>query len=90
MAHGLVWYIERPGSPARNYPAGSRYQIGEVPIQRSVEQLIRVIEAAAVVKDRPGEHRLDDFITFGGPCYGADIRQLLRGKLANYRYRLSR
>ena len=74
MAHRKVWVSSKKLS------CRFRYQIREVTIQRSVEQLIRVIETAVVVKDRPGEHWLDDFITFNNPCWGAVIRQLLKGK----------
>lgn len=80
-------HIEMTREPGRDYPATSKYQPEEPALQMSLDQLARVKSAAEEISDKMGAHFYDDFAIFNGPCYGALIKQLLRAKIANFRYR---
>ncbi|MGI0130395.1 MAG: hypothetical protein ACREDE_07995, partial [Thermoplasmata archaeon] len=60
------------------------------PLALPVERLAAVRVAAVSVANRPGAHFFEDFAIFHGPSSGAMLKELLRGKLWNLRYRWGR
>jgi len=84
----LGGHLEMTDRAGRDYPYGSRYQPRERPLPMARERLIAVRDAAVSVADRPGAHAFEDFVLFSLPSTGAVLRQLLRGKLWNLRWRL--
>lgn len=87
VSHVMGSHIEMTLDPGRDYPVTTRYQPREPPLQMSLEQLESVKNAAEEVSGKPGAHVFDDFIIFNGPSYGAVIKQLLRGRVENFRHR---
>lgn len=78
VSHVLGCHIEMTTSAGRDYPIGSTYQPHEPPLAMTVEQLVRVRDAAHEVAARPGVHRYDDFIIFHGRCTTEVLRQIAR------------
>lgn len=83
-------HVEMTRTPGKDYPATARYQPEEPPLQMSVDQLIKVKNAASSVKDKHGAHVFEDFIIFNGPSYGAMLKQLIRARIFNLMYKLGR
>ncbi len=84
----LGCHIEMTRTPRRDYPATTKYQPHEPPLEMSVAQLVRVRDAAVSVANRPGAHLFDDFMIFNGPCAGAMVRQLIRAAWGNFHHHL--
>jgi hydroxyacylglutathione hydrolase len=78
-------HIEMTREPGRDYPIATRYQPQELPLPMHADRLEAVRAAAASVRDRPGVHAFDDFLIYNGPCTGASLRGLIRGKIGNVR-----
>ncbi len=81
-------HVEMSRKPRHDYPATARFQPDEPQLQMSVGQLETLMKAAEEVKNKPGAHKFNDFIIFNGPCYGAVVKQLIRGIFYNLKYRL--
>jgi hydroxyacylglutathione hydrolase len=88
VTHVLGAHIEMTQWPGRDYPIGAKYQPHERPLPLPVERLTDVRLAAKSAAARPGAYWFDDFVIFNGPCIGPVVRQLVRGKFWNLRYRL--
>jgi len=78
VTHVMGCHIEMSSTPRRDYPIGTRYQPAEPPLQMTMDQLLRVRDAARSAAARPGVHPFDDFIIYNGPCRAAVLRQLAR------------
>jgi hydroxyacylglutathione hydrolase len=85
ITHVMGCHIEMTTTPGRDYPAGTRYQPDEPPLQMTPRQLRDVAVAAAAVKDRPGAHRFDDVIIFNGRCVPELLKQMARLLVAKVR-----
>ncbi len=90
VTYVLGCHIEMSRQPGRDYPIGSTYQPDEPPLQLSVDQLVRVLEAARHVAYRPGPSWFDDFVIFNGPCTLETVRQLARSWWQGFRNELRR
>ncbi len=86
----LGGHVEMSDRPFRDYPVGARYQPHEKPLTMTVDRLKAVRDAAEAVKSRPGAHAFEDFAIYNGPSTGALLKQILRGKFWNLRYRFGR
>jgi hydroxyacylglutathione hydrolase len=84
----LGGHVEMRRAAGRDYPIGARYQPEERPLPMPADRLAAIHSAATSVRDRRGAYAFDDFELFHLPCTGAVLRQLVRGKLGNLRYRL--
>ena len=56
----------------------------------TLSQLISVRDAAESVQNHPGVHVFNDFIIFNGPCYRANIKQVIKAAWLNLKHRLNR
>jgi hydroxyacylglutathione hydrolase len=88
VSHIMGCHIEMTRTPRKDYPATTKYQPDEPPLQMTVGQLVSARDAAVSVQGRPGRHVFDDFSIFNGPCYGAVLIQLARAFLGNLRYEI--
>lgn len=83
VSHVMGCHIEMTRVPRKDYPATTKYQPDEPPLQMTVSQLASVRDAALSVKDKPGAHYFDDFAIYNGQCTGAVTKQLIRAALRN-------
>lgn len=86
ITHVMGCHIEMTRTSGKDYPATTRYQPNEPPLQMALKQLTAVRDAAESVRTKPGAHTFNDFIIFNGPCHGAMVRQLIRAKWSNLLY----
>jgi hydroxyacylglutathione hydrolase len=84
----LGGHVEMTRTAGRDYPLGARYQPEERPLPLPADRLAAIRSAAVSVAHRPGAYAFEDFMIFHLPCTGALLRQSVRGKLWNLRYRL--
>jgi len=82
-------HIEMTSTPGRDYPIGATWQPNEAALQMTVDQLVAVRDAAALVADRPGRHVFDDFIIFHGPCLRSMPAQITRSLWSRLRNRIA-
>jgi hydroxyacylglutathione hydrolase len=85
VSHVMGCHIEMTRTPKRDYPAGAKYQPDEPPLEMTVDQLHSVRGAAESVAKTLGAHYFDDYAIFHGPCYGALMKQVLRGLGYNFK-----
>jgi hydroxyacylglutathione hydrolase len=88
VTHVLGCHIEMTEIPGKDYPIGAKFQPKEKPLPMPPGRLAAVLAAATSVANQPGTHPSDDFVIFNGPCTGAVLRQVVRGKGWNLRHRL--
>jgi glyoxylase-like metal-dependent hydrolase (beta-lactamase superfamily II) len=86
VTHVMGCHIEMTRTSGKDYPATTKYQPNERPLEMTLEQLTAVRDAAESVRTRHGAHTFPDFIIFNGPCYGAVGGQLVRAAWANLLY----
>jgi hydroxyacylglutathione hydrolase len=84
----LGGHVEMSQTAGRDYPLGARFQPRERALPLSVHRLAAIHSAAVEVADRPGAYAFEDYMIFHFPCPGALLRQSIRGKFWNLRYRL--
>ena len=89
VSHVMGCHIEMTRTPGRDYPIGATWQPGEPALQMTVDQLVAVRDAAALVADRPGRHRFDDVIIFHGPCLRSMPLQIARALWSRLRNRIA-
>jgi glyoxylase-like metal-dependent hydrolase (beta-lactamase superfamily II) len=85
----LGCHIEMTSVPGRDYPIWCRYQPDEPRLEMTVEQLLRVRDAAREVAARPGVHTFGDFIVYHGMGPRAVAPLLARGFAWRLRRRLA-
>ncbi|MHB1439325.1 MAG: hypothetical protein ACYCSO_00105 [Cuniculiplasma sp.] len=87
MKYIMGCHIEMSQTLGEGYPATSRYQPDELPLEMTVDQLKTVEEAAIRVESKPGPHVFDNFAIYNGPCYSAMIKQLFKAYFSNLKRR---
>jgi hypothetical protein len=85
----LGCHIEMTSVPDRDYPIWCRYQPDEPPLEMTVEQLLRIRDAAHEVAARPGVHKFGDFIVYNGMGPRTVAPLLARGFAWRLRRRLT-
>jgi len=81
-------HVEMSETPGEDYPVGSLYQPHERPVQMAASRLVAVRDAAESLRSAPGAYPFEDFWIYHGPCTGALLHQVVRGKLRNLCHRL--